>query len=406
MANQSEVTSVNINENSDLPLLDNGKTPMAEPPAKRTRLRRRWLLILVFFVIFGSIAVLYFRGPFLRAAFIESAPAERKHPLTPIEEIQTVDVVALGRLRPAGGIVSVALPHGAGDARIKEILVSAGDTVSQGELLATLDSLDQYEAALISAERNLAIKEANLLHTRIQVAAAEAELRAQLRGSEATLTEVRRELIRVRSLFDRGTATQSVLEDAELAVDVAVAERNRLHAALSRYQREVNGFQSDVAVALADKAAASAAVAQARSDLDHARVFAPQAGIILDVAVRTGERVPSEGVLQMGQTAQMEVELEVFQTLAPRVRVGQEVSVSSEVFGEPPLHGRVSRIGTLVGKQAITADDPAANTDARILEVLVELDGPSSVRAAKYVNLEVIARIIADKQSEQKGGTQ
>jgi HlyD family secretion protein len=53
----------------------------------------------------------------------------------------------------------------------------------------------------------------------------------------------------------------------------------------------------------------------------------------------------------------------------------------------------VSRIGTLVGRQSVTADDPAANTDARVLLVTVALDDGSSARAARFVNLEVVARI-------------
>jgi HlyD family secretion protein len=95
----------------------------------------------------------------------------------------------------------------------------------------------------------------------------------------------------------------------------------------------------------------------------------------------------------MGDTARMEAEVEVFQTMVPRVAVGQAVSLASGVLGDTPLTGAVSRIGTLVGRQSVTAEDPAANTDARVLLVTVALDAPSSARAAAYVNLEVVARI-------------
>lgn len=149
---------------------------------------------------------------------------------------------------------------------------------------------------------------------------------------------------------------------------------------------------------MADHAAAEAAVAQAREDLDRARVFAPQDGVIFDIAAQSGERPPTDGLLRMGRTASMEVELEVFQTMAPRVALGQHVTVTSEVLGEEPLTGVVSRVGTLVGRQSVTADDPAANTDARVIEVLVELDPQSSARAARFVNLEVVARISVEPE--------
>lgn len=74
------------------------------------------------------------------------------------------------------------------------------------------------------------------------------------------------------------------------------------------------------------------------------------------------------------------------------------MTVTSEVLGEEPLTGVVSRVGTLVGRQSVTADDPAANTDARVIEVLVELDPQSSARAARFVNLEVVARISVEPE--------
>lgn len=314
-------------------------------------------------------------------------------------------MVALGRLQPDGGIVAVALPQGAGDARIEEILVTPGDVVKKGDLLATLDSIALYRAALVEAESTLAVKRAALAQTRVQVETAAAELRAQLQGAEVSLAGAERELARVQSLFDRGTTTQTVLEDAQLAADMARAELLGLQASLPRYRPGPDGLQVDISVATAEHAAALAAVAQARTDLDRARVFAPRDGTILDVAVRAGESPPADGILQMGQTARMQVELEVFQTMAPRVRPGQAVTIVSDVLGEPPLTGTVSRRGTLVGRQGITADDPAANTDARIVEVLVDLDDASSTRAAQYVNLEVVARIDTAPRAADAGAT-
>jgi HlyD family secretion protein len=53
----------------------------------------------------------------------------------------------------------------------------------------------------------------------------------------------------------------------------------------------------------------------------------------------------------------------------------------------------VERVGLLVGRQNLVSDDTAANTDARVVEVLVRLDPDSSARAAGLSNLEAVARI-------------
>ena len=311
-----------------------------------------------------------------------------------------------GRLKPAGGIVSVALPQGGGDARIDQILVDEGDIVAEGAVLAVLDSLVLYESALTSAESTLAIRRAALAQTRVQVGATEAELRAQSRGAESTLAAAERELARASSLFDRGATTQAIREDAERAVDAARADLDRLVASLTRYQPGPDGQQVDIAVATADLGAAEAAVEQARRDLDRARVLAPRGGTIIEVAARDGERPPADGLLRMGDTARMEAELEVFQTMVPRVAVGQLVSLVSGVLGDDPLTGAVSRVSTLVGRQSVTADDPAANTDARVLTVTVALDEASSARAARYVNLEVVARIVVAPDTPGEGAGQ
>ncbi|MDM8016236.1 MAG: efflux RND transporter periplasmic adaptor subunit [Rhizobium sp.] len=401
-----------------LPLLDNGKDRSSSKITQRKT--SSWplkALIVVSLLLIGGVIGLYFQGPAIRAVFdwtkLEPGAGARQPIALPVERIPspervaamaTGDVVSLGRLQPAGGIVSVALPQGAGDARIDRILVDDGDVVAKGDVLAVLDSLALYESALTSAESTLAIRRAALSQVKVQVEAAEAELRAQIRGAEASLASSERELARVTSLLGTGVSTQATLEEAERAADTARADLDRLRASMTRYESGPDDQQVDIAVATADLVAAEAAVEQARRDLDRGRVLAPQDGAIIEVSARAGERPPADGLLRMGDTARIEAELEVFQTMVPRVAVGQSVSLVSGVLGDEQLTGTVSRIGTLVGRQSVTADDPAANTDARVLLVTVSLDEASSLRAASYVNLEVVARIAVASDTPEEGG--
>ena len=403
-----------------LPLLDNGKDRSSSKITSRKK--SSWplkALIAVSLLLIGGVIGLYFQGPAIRAVFdwtkLEPGAGARQPIALPVDRVPsaervaamaTGDIVSLGRLQPAGGIVSVALPQGAGDARIDRILVDDGDVVAKGDVLAVLDSLVLFESALNSAESTLAIRRAALSQVKVQVAAAEAELRAQIRGAEASLARSERELARVSSLLGTGVSTQAILEEAERAADTARADLDRLRASMTRYESGPDDQQVDIAVATADLAAAEAAVEQARRDLDRARVLAPQDGAIIEVSARAGERPPADGLLWMGDTARMEAELEVFQTMVPRVAVGQSVSLVSGVLGDEQLTGTVSRIGTLVGRQSVTADDPAANTDARVLLVTVALDEASSLRAASYVNLEVVARIAVASDTPDEGGGQ
>ena len=57
------------------------------------------------------------------------------------------------------------------------------------------------------------------------------------------------------------------------------------------------------------------------------------------------------------------------------------------------VKGMVDAIGLTVGRQGLISDDAAENKDARVIRVLVALDPASSPLAARYTNLEVVARI-------------
>jgi HlyD family secretion protein len=392
-------------EAGSLPLGDNGKAEARRPSPRGLGLVPIAAITLGLLLL-GGVIGLYFQGPALRAIFswtpLEVGAGARKpialpHERIPSEErvaaLAVGDVLALGRLRPRDGIVAVGLPAGTGDARIEKLLVAPGDIVAEGALLAVLDTRHQYEAALENAESTLAARRASLDKMRAQIAVSEAETRALLDSAKVAQVAANSELVRASQLQQRGATTEVRVEDAKTKADAAKADVARLTATLSRYTRDGNGVQPDIALAEAELAAAETAVRQARKDLDRARVYAPRAGTVIAVSVREGERPPPEGLLRFGETVRMEAELEVFQAMVSRVAVGQSVSISSSALGETALTGKVARIGTLVGRQKVTADDPAANTDARVLEVIVAFDEPTSARAARLVGLEVIGRI-------------
>lgn len=390
-----------------LPLADSGKAA-AQLVARGGPGLLRLGLIAIALLFLGGTMGLYFQGPAVRALFkatsLEPGGGASKPIALPLERIPSQervaalavgDVLALGRLRPRDGIVAVGLPVGSGDARIERLLVAQGDVVDKRALLAVLDSRAQYEAALDNAETTRATRRASLAKMRAQIAASEVETRALLESAKVASALADAELARARTLRARDVINVARLEDAQSKADAAKADVLRLAATLSRYTKDKNGKQVDIALAEAELAAAERALAQARKDLDRARIYAPRAGAIIELSVREGERPPAEGVLKLGDTSAMEAELDVFQANILRVAVGQLVSIQAQVPGEADFSGRVTRIGTLVGRQNVTAEDPAANTDARVVEVIVSLDKDSSARAARLVGLEVVARIHA-----------
>jgi HlyD family secretion protein len=150
--------------------------------------------------------------------------------------------------------------------------------------------------------------------------------------------------------------------------------------------REIRPVDINAAQAEVDRTIANAK--QAKASLEQSAVKAPQAGEVLYIHTRAGEVVSSDGIVEIGQTEQMEAIAEVYQSDVGKVRLGQKVKISSSaITGE--LTGTVTQIGAQVRRQTIVNTDPSTNIDARIVEVHVTLDRPSSQKAAKSTNLQV-----------------
>jgi HlyD family secretion protein len=160
------------------------------------------------------------------------------------------------------------------------------------------------------------------------------------------------------------------------------------------YQRNVKLFrQNTVAASELDSSRMNvemgkADVQSAQAELDLAAVRAPITGTVLKIHARTGERVGADGIAELGETDKMYAVAEVYETDVPRVRVNQHATVSSPAFSEP-LRGTVERIGQKVAKQDVLNTDPAAKTDARVVEVRVRLDDANQVAGLTNLEAEV-----------------
>jgi HlyD family secretion protein len=79
---------------------------------------------------------------------------------------------------------------------------------------------------------------------------------------------------------------------------------------------------------------------------------------------------------------------EVYQSDINKVRSGQRVRVAGDsLSGE--LQGTVDWVGMQVQRQNVINTDPSENIDAKVVEVHVQLNEPSSQKAANLTNLQV-----------------
>ena len=264
--------------------------------------------------------------------------------------------------------------------------------MDRGAVLARLDNRTALESAVLLAEAALAVREATLMQTRAAVEASRDEAKATLDQAVATAAEAETTLARTTELFSRSVATQATLDSVRTAAEGAQLAVKRAEATLKRFATLALDDQPDVIVARRNVDAARADLARTRLDLARAEVVAPIAGTILDIHATPVQRPPAEGIMDMGDTGQMMAEVEIWQDRIGAVRIGQPVELAAAALGTT-LQGRVDSIGLTVGRQGLISDDAAENKDARVIRVLVALDATSSEMAARFTNLEVIARI-------------
>jgi HlyD family secretion protein len=389
----------------DLPLDLNLAPDQPWPP--RRWFRRRFLLVLFVpvFMFTGAVLGMYFQPPGLQKFYALTGlqpgggsdapialPPEIDLPPRMAETLLPSDVVGLARVMPRGDVSVVASPYGSGDARLAEVLVAVGDQVMKGAVLARLDNRTALESAVLMAEANLAVREANLAQTRAAVQASRDEAQAVLDQAVASLAEAETTLQRTEELFSRGVATQTTLDAVRTAAEGARLAVTRAEATLTRFSSVALEDQPDVIVAARNVDAAIADLERAKLDLARSEVVAPIAGTILDIHATPGQRPPAGGIMDMGDTGQMMAEVEVWQDRIGAVTPGQPVELVAASLGTT-LQGRVESIGLTVGRQGLISDDAAENKDARVIRVLVALDTASSEHAARFTNLEVIARI-------------
>ncbi|WP_392351835.1 HlyD family efflux transporter periplasmic adaptor subunit [Parasynechococcus sp.] len=251
-------------------------------------------------------------------------------------------VAALGQLEPAGEILELAAPTAGqpGTPRVSKLLVSEGERVATGQLLAQFDNRD---ALLADVER-----------VQVQIKTLDAQIKLQAL-----------EVQRYSKAAEWGAAARVLVEEKQ--------------DELIRMQGQRDQAAADLRGLLAD--------------LSNSQLLSPIDGLVLEVHARVGERPGSDGVMSVGASQTMQALVEVYESDVARVRMGQPVLLMSENGGfDGELTGRVLTISPQVQQRGVLSTDPTGDVDARVIEVSVALDPDSEQRVTRLAGLKVIAR--------------
>ncbi|HLP87526.1 MAG TPA: HlyD family efflux transporter periplasmic adaptor subunit [Nostocaceae cyanobacterium] len=237
---------------------------------------------------------------------------------------------------------------------------------------------DRRRLTAITTNQQLAETQANL---RQAIATIQQQL-AQARATQVqTLATLQQQLIEARVTRDK------TLNTLQRQIDEEKARLNRL----------LDVSPTSIQVAQAQVSSAIALVRKAQVELQQSYVKAPIAGEILKVFTKTGEVLSANGIAEVGQTDQMFVVAEVTEDSIGKVRVGQTATISSNNGAfNGQLTGTITDIGRKIGKKDVLNTDPAADVDARVVEVKIALSPADSGRVSGLTNAKVVVEINTD----------
>lgn len=298
-----------------------------------------------------------------------SEPATPEEAVRPVRAVKVGDVKAIdGREFPGRAAAKDEVDlsfHVSGP--LVSLNVDVGSEVTKGEVIAAIDPRD-FQAALDSAESNLARAKANLLAMERGARPEEIEqLKAAVEEAEATYRQARTEYERNEPLVENG-----VISQAEFDLDVARLERTT--AQLKRAREDLNigtagARPEDLEAKRSEIRALEAAVAAAENQLDYSVLKAPFDGTVAARYVDNYQTVQAkQPIVRLLDVSKIEITIQVPESLISLAPLVQSAVCRFDAFADREFVGQVTKIGS------------EASQTTRTYPVTVEIDQPDDVK--------------------------
>jgi HlyD family secretion protein len=242
--------------------------------------------------------------------------------------------------------------------RILELMISEGDRVKQGDVVARLDTRDidlalrraHAERAQFDAQLRLlqaGARGEDIRQAEAQVAAASADMAA----AQSDLGAAETDLQRFETLLASNSGSQKQRDDAATRRDMA---RDRVRAARARETAAREGVarlragsrREEIDAARARVAGVDAQIATLEKNRNDATVIAPIGGIVTERLLDPGEMVaPRAPIAVLADLDHAWAEVFVDEPMIPRIKLGQAATVFTDAGG-PGLPGKVSYVAS------------------------------------------------------------
>ncbi|HPW17944.1 MAG TPA: efflux RND transporter periplasmic adaptor subunit [Candidatus Aminicenantes bacterium] len=230
---------------------------------------------------------------------------------------------------------------------VKNLYAAEGRHVREGDLLVELDDRE-YRLSLerLEAQRLRFLSE---LFLERQFSVAEEP------PPQAVVDKVAKaqaDYDRVAEGFKAGVASQSDLDKAQAALELALIEAGRKKDEVQAATKGLTQAEVDVKIA--------------RLNLEKTRVRAPFAGVITDIKLSPKERIEAgRELFTLVDISRIKVKAKVLESEVGRVVAGREVDLRFSAFPDRSFRGRIEAVS------------PVINAEDRTCGVYVAMDNPS-----------------------------
>ncbi|MBA1228120.1 HlyD family secretion protein [Pseudomonas viridiflava] len=317
--------------------------PLKSPVTTRPRSRRKRILSSI---LFGAVAL---------AGVLIVLYAWQLPPFTsPIQSTENAQV---------HGQTTLIGPQLSG--YVYEVPVQDFQFVKKGDLLVRLDDRI-YRQRLDQALAQVDVQKASLANNLQQRRSAEATIaqrQAQLQNTIAQSRKSAADLRRNQALVTDGSVSKSELDVARAADAQASAAVAEAKATLQIAREDLQTVIVNRGSLEASVANAQAAIQLARIDLDNTRIVAPRDGQLGQIGVRLGAYVNSGAQLMALVPERRWIIANMKETQMANVRLGQSVSFTVDALDDQMMYGRVQRISPATGSEfsLLPADNATGN---------------------------------------------
>lgn len=261
--------------------------------------------------------------------------------------------------------------------------LQSGDLVRRGQVLAQLRKSD-YQAKVNQAEAQKGEVQKNVNTTRAQLNEVESSIainKSQLAEAETNLRQVKTDFTRAQNLYNAQSLTKKDFDSAKTNLEMAEVRLNTARASLRATQEKVKTMNSQIEQVQARVRTADVTIAEAQIPLQDTTLRAPFSAVILERKIEAGALVtPNAQAFVLADTTSVKAVFGVPDIELQTLKLGQELSLTTDALSEREFSGHVSRIS------------PSADQNSRVFEVEVTIPNPHGLlKAGMIASLELMS---------------